>query len=122
MRFHAYVYIYCRSLFPQPSEAYFYVLIIVMSIQTQRKRVFEDATFLVSKCSSQTVIVSCVENRFAFFDPTSLKRSTYRVEESSRCVAIDCPREDANQFLSGNFDGTMCLWDLRNPRRPVSAI
>ncbi|KAM7534481.1 hypothetical protein Aperf_G00000110898 [Anoplocephala perfoliata] len=74
-----------------------------------RRRVFEDVKFTAAVASPDHLL-----------SLLTLKRSTYRFEASSRCNSVDYARNDENIFLSGDFDGTMRLWDLRNPRRPTS--
>ncbi|VDM21449.1 unnamed protein product [Hydatigera taeniaeformis] len=86
-----------------------------------RKRIFEDITFTAAISTPRAVLVSCLEDKFVFFDSSSLKKSSYRVEGSSRCVVMDFARATTNIFLSGDFDGIVRLWDLRNPRHPTSA-
>ncbi|VDD79607.1 unnamed protein product [Mesocestoides corti] len=60
------------------------------------------------------------QDRFCIFDPVSLKKTSFKVEGSSRCVTVDYARAQTNTFLSGDFDGIVRLWDIRQPRRPAS--
>ncbi|CDI96712.1 wd40 repeat [Echinococcus multilocularis] len=90
-------------------------------LKSLRKRIFKEITFTAAISTPGSVLVSCLEDQFAFFDFCSLKKSSYRVEGSSRCVVMDFARASTNTFLSGDFDGVVRLWDLRNPRQSTSA-
>ncbi|KAL5968954.1 Protein transport protein sec31 [Taenia solium] len=90
-------------------------------LKSLRKRIFGDITFTAATSTPGSVLASCLEGQFAFFDSHSLKKSSYRNEGSSRCAALDFARASTNIFLSGDFDGTLRLWDLRNPRQPTSS-
>ncbi|KAL5102834.1 hypothetical protein TcWFU_003893 [Taenia crassiceps] len=89
-------------------------------LKSLRQRIFDDITFTAAASTPGLVLASCLEDQFAFFDSYSLKKSSYRIGGSSRCIAMDFARTSTNIFLSGDFDGILRLWDLRNPRQPTS--
>ncbi|VDK36212.1 unnamed protein product [Taenia asiatica] len=89
-------------------------------LKSLRKRIFENITFTAAISTPGSVLAYCLEDQLVFFDSHSLKKSSYRNEGSSRCAALDFARTSTNIFLSGDFDGTLRLWDLRNPRQPTS--
>lgn len=88
-------------------------------LKSLRRRVFEDITFTAAISTPGGILACCLEDQFAFFDSHSLKKSSYHIEGSSRCTAVDFARANTNTFLSADFDGILRLWDLRNPRQPV---
>lgn len=91
-------------------------------LNSLRRRIFEDVGFTAVVASPDQLLSFCAQDCFSVFNLLTLKRSTYRFEASSRCSSVDYARSECNIFLSGDFDGTMRLWDLRNPRRPVSVL
>ncbi|VDN96927.1 unnamed protein product [Rodentolepis nana] len=87
-------------------------------LKNLRRRVFEDITFNTAVAKNNCLITFCSQDCFSIFNACTLKRSTYCFETSSRCNSVDFAENDGQIFLSGDFDGTMRLWDIRNPRRP----
>nr|CDS34210.1 wd40 repeat [Hymenolepis microstoma] len=87
-------------------------------LRNLRRRVFEDINFNTAAATHNHLIAFCSQDCFSIFNACTLKRSIYRFETSSRCNSVDFAENEGQIFLSGDFDGTMRLWDVRNPRRP----
>ncbi|VUZ44314.1 unnamed protein product [Hymenolepis diminuta] len=107
-------------MFPLHLFSLLSIIQILEMLKSLHRRVFESITFNTAAASHDHLLTFCSQDCFSIFNAFTLKRSTYRFETSSRCNAVDFAENEGQVFLSGDFDGTMRIWDVRNPRKPTS--